>query len=336
MSTMMRAVDVRGGAGNADALFITEIPKPQAKNAEAVVKVRAFGLNRMDLLQREGRYPVPPQAPTTLGVEFSGVIKSMASHAESEFKVGDEVFGLAYGGAYAEYIAVSTHMLIHKPKELSWEQAAGIPETWITATQAMYLVGEFKPGKSILWHAGASSVSIAGIQLSLADKASAVYVTAGSQEKIDFCVKELGATAGFNYRSQDWSKEVLKVTEGKGVDLVIDFVGQNYFQGNLDVTARDGHIVNLGFLSGTKLPAGVDIGAFVIKRLRFEGSSLRSRDEAYQGKLRNTLVEHTIPKFKDGSFKILIEKVFDWENIVDAHKLMERNETKGKIICTIG
>ena len=179
-------------------------------------------------------------------------------------------------------------------------------------------------------------MSIAGIQLSLADKASAVYVTAGSQEKIDFCVKELGATAGFNYRSQDWSKEVLKVTEGKGVDLVIDFVGQNYFQGNLDVTARDGHIVNLGFLSGTKLPAGVDIGAFVIKRLRFEGSSLRSRDEAYQGKLRNTLVEHTIPKFKDGSFKILIEKVFDWENIVDAHKLMERNETKGKIICTIG
>lgn len=248
-------------------------------------------------------------------------------------------------------------MLIHKPKELSWEQAAGIPEvdapsdrpvavlvlgltdlnsqTWITATQAMYLVGEFAPGKSILWHAGASSVSIAGLQLSKADKASAMYVTAGSQEKIDFCVNELGATAGFNYYTQDWSKEVEKATGGKGVDVIIDFIGQNYFQGNLDAAARDGRIVNLGVMSGTKLPAGVDIGAFVRKRLRFEGSSLRSRDEDYQGKLRNTLVDHALPKFKDGTFKVFVEKVFPFEKIVDAHKLMESNKTKGKIICTI-
>ena len=200
----------------------------------------------------------------------------------------------------------------------------------------MYLVGEFAPKKSILWHAGASSVSISGIQLSKADNASAIYVTAGSQEKIDFCVKELGATAGFNYHTQDWSKEVLNATDGKGVDIIIDFVGQNYFQGNLDAAARDGHIVNLGALSGTKLPAGVDIGGFVRKRLRFEGSSLRSRDEEYQGKLRNTLEDHALPKMRDGSFKIFVEKVFPMEKIVDAHKLMETNKTKGKIICTVG
>lgn len=199
----------------------------------------------------------------------------------------------------------------------------------------MYLVGEYASGKSILWHAGASSVSIAGIQLSKADKASAIYVTAGSQDKIDFCVKELGATAGFNYHTQDWAKEVLTATGGRGVDLVIDFIGQNYFQGNLDVAARDGRIVHLGALSGTKLPAGVDIGAFVRKRVRVEGSTLRSRDEDYQGKLRNTLVEHTVPKLKDGSFKVLIEKVFPWEDIVKAHQLMERNQSKGKIICRI-
>ncbi len=200
----------------------------------------------------------------------------------------------------------------------------------------MYLVGEFAPKKSILWHAGASSVSIAGIQLSKADNASEIYVTAGSQEKIDFCVKELGATAGFNYHTQDWSKEVLKATNGKGVDVIIDFIGQNYFQGNLDAAARDGHIVNLGAMSGTKLPAGVDIGAFVRKRLRFEGSSLRSRDEEYQGKLRNTLADHALPKMRDGSFKIFVEKVFPMEEIVEAHKLMETNKTKGKIICTVG
>lgn len=199
----------------------------------------------------------------------------------------------------------------------------------------MYLVGEFGPKKSILWHAGASSVSIAGIQLSKADSASAIYVTAGSDEKLEFC-KSLGATAGFNYHTQDWSQEILKATGGKGVDVVIDFVGQNYFQGNLDVAARDGRIVNLGALSGTRLPAGVDIGAFVRKRIRFEGSSLRSRDEEYQEKLRNTLVEHALPKLRDGSFRVPIERMFPWEEIVKAHELMESNKTKGKIICTIG
>ncbi len=199
----------------------------------------------------------------------------------------------------------------------------------------MYLVGGFAPGKTILWHAGASSVSIAGIQLSKADNASAIYVTAGSQEKIDFCVKELGATAGFNYHTQDWAKEILQVTDGKGVDVTIDFIGQNYFQGNLDVAARDGHIVNLGAMSGTKLPAGVDIGAFVRKRITFEGSSLRSRDEDYQGKLRNTLADHALPKMRKGEFKVLVEKVFPWEDIVKAHELMESNKTKGKIICRI-
>jgi NADPH:quinone reductase-like Zn-dependent oxidoreductase len=198
----------------------------------------------------------------------------------------------------------------------------------------MYKVGEFTKGKTILWHAGASSVSIAGIQLSKIGDASAIYVTAGSQEKIDFCVNELGATAGFNYKTQDWAKEILKVTDGKGVDLTIDYIGANYFQGNLDVAARDGHIVHLGALSGTKLPAGVDIGAFVRKRVRFEGSSLRSRDLDYQGELRDKLEEY-LPQFEDGTLKILVDEVFPWEKIVDAHKLMEKNVTKGKIICTI-
>ncbi|KAL8900707.1 MAG: hypothetical protein Q9207_005574 [Kuettlingeria erythrocarpa] len=205
----------------------------------------------------------------------------------------------------------------------------------MTATQAMYLIGGFAPGKTILWHAGASSVSIAGIQLSRGDQAGAIFVTAGSQEKIDFCVNELGATAGFNYHTQDWAKEVLAATDGKGVDIIVDFVGANYFQGNLDAAARDGRIVHLGAMSGTRLPDGVDIGAFVRKRLRFEGSSLRSRDEEYQGKLRNTLVEHALPAIRKGEMKVYVEKVFPWEQIVEAHELMESNKTKGKIICTI-
>jgi len=288
----------------------------------------------MDLLQREGNYPVPPGAPKTLGVEFSGTIQNLGDGVKEGFQKGDEVFGLAYGGAYAEYIVVNTHMLLKKPSHLSWEEAAGVPETWITATQALYLIGEFSRGKSVLWHAGASSVSIAGIQLSKNSGASKIFVTAGSQEKIDFCVNELGATQGFNYKTQDWASEISKATDGQGVDIVVDFVGQNYFQGNLDVAAKDGRIVHLGAMSGTKLKAGVDIGAFVRKRLRFEGSSLRSRDAEYQGRLRDKLEEY-LPKFEDGTFKIFVDSVLGWDKVVEAHELMEKNTSKGKIICTI-
>lgn len=186
-----------------------------------------------------------------------------------------------------------------------------------------------------MWHAGASSVSIAGIQLAKADGAKAIYVTAGSDEKVDFCVNKLGATAGFNYRTQDWSAEVLKATGGEGVNVIIDFIGAGYFAGNLNAAARDGHIVNLAFLGGTKLPEGVDISAFLRKRVRYEGSTLRSRDEMYQKKLRDMLVEHALPRLKTGEFKVFVEKVFPFEQVVDAHKLMESNQTKGKIICTI-
>jgi NADPH:quinone reductase-like Zn-dependent oxidoreductase len=200
----------------------------------------------------------------------------------------------------------------------------------------MYLVGDFQPGQSILWHAGASSVSISGIQLALADRASAVYATARQDAKCDFVVNALGATAAFNTTDPAWSQKLLEATGGKGVDLIVDFIGKDVFQGNLDAVARDGRVVQLGAMSGTRLPEGTDIGAFVRKRVRFEGSTLRSRDEAYQGRLRDRLVEHALPKFRDGSFKVFVEKVFDWEEIVEAHKLMESNKTMGKIICTIG
>ena len=162
-----------------------------------------------------------------------------------------------------------------------------------------------------------------------------MYVTASSKEKIDFCVNVLGATQGFNYKEQDFAEGIKESTGGRGVDVIIDFIGQNYFQQNLDAAARDGRVVTLGALSGTKLPAGVDIDAFVMKRIRYEGSTLRSRDADYQGRLRDKVVETALPKFRDRSFRIIVERIFPWEQIVDAHKLLESNVTKGKIICTI-
>lgn len=336
--SQMRAVDIKNGQGGLDALFInSHTPVPRPTNSQALIRIKAFGLNRMDLLQREGQYPVPAGASPILGVEFSGTIVQLPPSPPAsahDWRLGDEVFGLAYGGAYAEYIAVSTQMLIRKPAELSWEQCAGIPETWITATQALFLIGEFRSGKSVLWHAGASSVSIAGIQLAREEGAAAVYVTASSSEKIEFC-KSLGATQGFNYKDSNWAEELLKATDGKGVDLIVDFVGASYFNQNLDAVARDGRIVNLGFLGGNTVKEPVDIGRFLRKRCRFEGSSLRSRDEDYQGKLRDQLVEHALPRLRDGRFQVPIEKVFKMTQIRDAHELMESNKTKGKLICLV-
>lgn len=205
----------------------------------------------------------------------------------------------------------------------------------MTASQALFLIGDFQPGQSILWHAGASSVSISGIQLAKAHGAKEIYVTAGSQEKIDFLVRELGVTAGFNYRTQDWAAELQKATNGQGVNLIVDFIGGTYFQGNLAAAARDGRVVILGLMGGTKVPGTADIGALLAKRVRVEGSTLRSRELDYQRRLRDTLVEHALPRFQDKSFKIFVERLFSFKDIAEAHRVLESNATKGKLICVI-
>jgi len=142
-------------------------------------------------------------------------------------------------------------------------------------------------------------------------------------------------TAAFNYKTQDWAAEIQKATGGAGVNLTVDFIGATYFQGNLDVAARDGRVVLLGMMGGVKLPEGVNIAPLLMKRIRLEGSTLRSRDEEYQRKLRDTFVSHALPQFCDGTFKVFVEKVFPFEQIVEAHQLLESNKTKGKIICTV-
>ncbi|EGX93728.1 quinone oxidoreductase, putative [Cordyceps militaris CM01] len=341
MAGTMRAVEIKGGKGELDALYISpEARKPVPAAGQALVRIRAFGINRMDIIQRRGNYPLPPQAPATLGVEFSGVIESFGppggAHDDDggTFKTGDEVFGLAYGGAYAEFIAVSVKMLLHKPAHLSFERAAALPEAWITATQALHLVLGFVAGRTILWHAGASGVATAGIQLSRLAGAQAVYATAGTDDKCRYVTETVGATAAFNYKTQDWAAEVKKATGGRGVDYIVDFVGGSYFNKNLDAAARDGRIVMLGTLGGAQVPEA-QIGMILYKRLRIEGSTLRSRDEDYQGKLRDRLEEY-LPDFDSGRLKIVIDTVLPWEQIQDAHRHMEDGKNSGKIVCTIG
>lgn len=217
-----------------------------------------------------------------------------------------------------------------------------VTQTWFTALQALYLVGEFSADthKSILWHAGASSVSIAGIQLSLAaaSPSPAVFATARKDDKCRFCVDTLGATYAANTTTAKdgrWSEEIKSHNGGRGTDLIVDFVGAPYFSENLALCERDGRVVALGQMGGSTMPEGVDIGAFVFKRVRYQGSTLRSRDPAYQGKLRDLFEEKALPGLREGRFECHVERVMGWESIREAHELMERNETKGKIICTI-
>lgn len=178
-----------------------------------------------------------------------------------------------------------------------------------------------------------SGVSTAGIQLAKAAGAAAIYATAGSQEKCDFVVREIGATAAFNYKTEDWAARIKEATGGKGVDIIIDFIGGSYFQKNLDVAARDAHIVQLGLLGGSRID-GADMEQLLYKRIRIQGSTLRSREIEYQRKLRDRL-EEFIPRFESGDLKIVIDTVLPWEEIQKAHGMLEANSNSGKIICTI-
>ncbi|KAK1829074.1 zinc-binding dehydrogenase [Podospora conica] len=331
----MTAVDIKNGTGPATSLFLNpSVPIPVPGPGEALIKIHAFGLNRMDLLQREGHYPIPPSAPPTLGVEFSGTILTTNPPSHASFPPGLPVFGLAPGGAYAQYLVAPTALLIPKPPHLSFAQAAAVPETWMTATQALHFVLELRAGQTVLWHAGASGVSIAGAQLSKAAGAGAVYATVGSEEKVGFVEGELGVTRGVNYKTGDWVKEVMEATGGRGVDCVVDFVGGEYFGKNLEVLARDGRVVVLGLMGG-RVAERVDVGMLLMKRARVEGSTLRSRGVEYQAKLRERLEREALPRLETGEFKVFVERVLPWQEIVQAHQLMESNQTKGKIVCTV-
>ncbi|KAI1176521.1 putative ToxD-like zinc binding oxidoreductase [Nemania sp. FL0916] len=359
MPSYMRAVNVEGGVGPASALFIDpEIPVPETNQEECLVRVRAFGVNRGDLLQRDGKYPGISHLTKIMGLEFSGVIarindKAKDSTTGGSWKVGDEVFGLLPGGGYAEYVNVNERMLIRKPKELSFEQTGGLCETWFTALQALHFVGEYHPEttKSILWHAGASAVSVAGLQLSKyahlvnsppgteSAVAPNVFGTARSREKCDFIVNDLGATGAVDLLQhpdkRSWANEVRGKNGGKGVDLVIDFLGGPYLEANLDVLAIDGRVVQLGWLDGPVTSGSINIAAFLAKRARVQGSQLRSRSLEYQVRLRDFFEAHVLPGLIDGRFTHVIERVLPWSRIAEAHQLLESNKTKGKVVCIV-
>ncbi|KAK9332790.1 hypothetical protein V1520DRAFT_360459 [Lipomyces starkeyi] len=344
----MRAIEVKDGNGPAEALFLSDsVETPEAPGPnEAIVKVSAFALNRMDILQRTGRYPLPPGAPSTLGVEFSGTVETIGPDSTTDLKVGDRVFGLAVGGAYAEYIRCSTKLLLPytepttQGSTLTFLAASGIPEVWFTATQALLEIAEIHMikhrVKNVLIHAGASGVGIAGLQLarSILGPDAKLFATVGTDEKAKFVESFAGADYGINYKKYDFVKFITDKTEGVGVDVIVDFIGQDYFMKNITVAAKDARIVLLATMSGSVVEHA-NIGMILHKRLRVEGSTLRSRTIEYQSEIKDLFQKYALPNLISGEFVNLVDKVFSWKDIVQAHQYMESNMSMGKIVCVV-
>ncbi|THH06779.1 hypothetical protein EW145_g3850 [Phellinidium pouzarii] len=334
--SQMRAILVKA-AGRVEDLFLGEAAKPKPSAKEILVKVKAFGLNRMDIIQRKGAYPIPPGASKILGVEFSGQVADIGSEV-TQWNIEEEVFGLASGGAYAEYIRVPETHVIRKPSHLSWADAASIPENWLTAYQALITIGKVKAGEDVLIHAGASGVGIAASQLARLYGAKTVTATASTKEKLDFVLNlpggHLGATHVVNYKTQNFAEEVKKVTNGKGVDVVIDFVGQTHWQKNIDSLAPDGRMTLLAFLSGAEV-SNFNLAPLLYKRLHIEGSTLRSRTVAYQSELISQFKNDVLDALIDGKLKAYIHKVYPWTEIQEAHHEMETDKNIGKIIAEV-
>ncbi|KAF9265274.1 quinone oxidoreductase putative [Marasmius fiardii PR-910] len=334
----MRAILVKDDKGPAENLYLGEVPDVVPRAGQVVVKIKSFALNRMDILQREGKYPVPPGASTILGVEFSGNISAIADDVTG-WKMNDEVFGLAGGGAYAEYIVVPASHLIPKPPHLTWNEAASIPEAFLTAYQAIVLYGEVAEGENILIHSAASGVGIAAIQLARSKGAKLVFGTASTKEKLDWlCSISNGLTHPVNYKTQNFASEIEAITNGEGVNVVVDFVGQSHWQQNIDSLARDGRMVMLGMLSGTKVPE-FDLKDILYKRLRIQGSTLRSRSVEYQADLIRRFTTDFLSDLTGihgkGSVKTYIHKVYSWKDIQAAHKHMEESANIGKIVVEV-
>ena len=326
----MKAILIRR-PGGADQLHFGEQETPVPQAHELLVKVAATAVNRADILQREGQYPPPAGSNPILGLEMSGKVVETGPEV-THHSVGDPVFGLLPGGGYAEYAVIHEQMAMPVPDALSLIEAAALPEVFLTAYQALHWLGKLQPGERILIHAGASGVGTAAIQLAKAMQAGAIIVTA-SAAKHAVC-RQLGAHYTIDYKTDDFQEEVEKITGGDGVDLVLDFIAAPYFKKNISVLRTDGRMVMLALLGGTHVE-NFNLGNLLRKRLQITSSTLRSRTLDYQINLTQAFAEFALPRLANGSLRPVIDQVFDWKDVQQAHQRMEANQNTGKLVLEI-
>lgn len=293
------------------------------------MKVEFAGLNRADLLQREGKYPPPAGVSAIPGLEFSGIVVEKGSGV-TKWKPGDKVFGLVPGGAHAEYALIHEDMAWALPENLTMEQACAIPEVFLTAFQSLVWLAEVKTGEKVLVHAGASGVGTAAIQL-IRQLGAVPFITA-SAGKHSICLS-LGAEAAVDYKSEGFWDELKELTGG--VDAILDPVGGGYFEQNLRLMNQDARLVMLAVMGGSRA-SDISIGQIVFKRLRILGSTLRSRSLAYQVELSKDFWTRFERDFIIGKVKPVIDRVFDLAHIRQAHEYLESNSSIGKVLLKIG
>jgi len=325
----MRAVVVTE-PGDPEQMDIQEVPTPAPQAEEVLVKVHATALNRADTFQRQGHYPPPEGASEILGLEMAGTVAATGPGVV-DWHEDDRVFALLDGGGYAEYTVVHKDRLMAVPPGLSLREATAIPEVFLTAYQALHWLGGIQPDHNVLIHAGASGVGTAAIQL-VRQAGAHPFVTA-SAPKHDVC-RDLGAEVTIDYQSEDFAERVAATTEGGGVHLILDFIGAPYFHKNVDALATDGRIIQLATLGGSTVEQ-VSLRALMAKRAQLLATTLRSRSEDYKVRLTQEFAADVVPHFIDGDLRPVIDSVYDWTDVVEAHRRMENNENAGKIVLAV-
>lgn len=327
----MPAMVVRetGPKGDWNELSFDEVLVPSLKQGEVLVQVEACSVNRADLLQRRGLYPPPVGASPILGLDFAGTIAEVGPKVKA-WEPWAKVFGITAGGGYGRYVAVPAAHLVPIPDNLSFVEAAAAAEVFFTAFLNVFLEAMIESGETLLVHGGGSGVGTAAIQLARA-AAVQVIVTAGSEDKLQRCL-ELGATHGINYKEQDFAAEVMELTEGRGVDVILDWIGASYLEKHLRILKTRGRLVVIGLMGGTK--AEIQLPILLTKRLRIIGSVLRSQSEREKTALVRAFTDWVLPLLESGKVHPVVDRVYPVQEAEAAHQYMLAGEHFGKLVLT--
>ncbi|MFT3920123.1 NAD(P)H-quinone oxidoreductase [Cloacibacterium sp.] len=312
--------------GGPDVLKVVNVPNLDTLKNEVLIEVKASGINRSDILQREGKYAAPAENSIIIpGLEVAGVIVACGSEV-TRFKIGDKVCALLSGGGYSQFVTVNEGQCLSVPSGLGFIEAASLPETIFTVWSNVFERGHIQSGETLLVHGGSSGIGITAIQIAHA-LGIKVVTTVGSKSKADFCY-ELGADLCINYKIQDFEREL----KNEGVDVILDMRGGDYFQKNLNILNKEGRLIHINSEGGDKVE--LSIWEIMTKRLTITGSTLRDRDYRYKTQLANAVYQNVWSLIESGCFKPVVYKTFPYWDVIEAHRCLEKGEHIGKVMLS--